>query len=241
MANKIKQYLDFFVRLLLSSSLRKKTFWRYLLKNKINQVSNYTEENRYPDLFKICKDYFSTSMAPRLLSFGCSTGEEVISLNKYLPNATIIGTDINKWCIEECQKKSDNQKLLFIHSLSGKYKRARDFDAIFCLAVFQHTKNRAANQKIAIKFTFKRFENQLQDLDEKLKENGLLFIDHSDFDFRNTSLYKKYSVLDIESNSIFRDRPLYNKNNERISESTFMPRVFVKNQSVTEGSVEEII
>jgi hypothetical protein len=56
------------------------------------------------------------------------------------------------------------------------------------MAVLQHIKNRE-EVNVATKFTFQQFEKQLIALDEKLKVGGLLFIDKTDFDFMQTSVY----------------------------------------------------
>jgi len=69
------------------------------------QLSTFTFENRYPWVFEMVSQLLSDLSAPKILSFGCSTGEEVASLHQYFKQATIIGVDINPWCIHQCRKK----------------------------------------------------------------------------------------------------------------------------------------
>ena len=61
--------------------------------------------DRYPRIFTFVKDQLANTAAPRLLSFGCSTGEEVFTLRRYFPQAEIVGIDINPRSIAHCRKQ----------------------------------------------------------------------------------------------------------------------------------------
>ncbi|GEM_PF-3630399 len=63
------------------------------------QYSTVTADNRYPRIFAFVRDQLADRDRPRVLSFGCSTGEEVFSLRRYMPAADITGIDINPWAI----------------------------------------------------------------------------------------------------------------------------------------------
>lgn len=200
-------------------------FVRY--RKHYHQSRSYTYENRYPALFAICKEYFKDRENVKILSFGCSTGEEVYSINSYLPQATIIGTDLNHYNLRQCNKKETKEHIRFIHSLSEEYQQSCNFDAIFCMAVLQHINNRHG-VNMATKFTFQQFEEQLIALDEKLKVDGLLFIDQTDFDFLQTSIHSRYSPLEAEGSRTVSNRPLFNSNNVKVSEKNDCYRVFLK-------------
>ena len=43
----------------------------------------------------MAKQEFNSIEHPKILSFGCSTGEEVATLSKYIPHGSIVGVDIN--------------------------------------------------------------------------------------------------------------------------------------------------
>jgi hypothetical protein len=218
----------FIFKFLAVSSFRDETISRIQYRKHFHQTSHYTESNRYPDLFEICRDHFKDQANIRILSFGCSTGEEVFSLGEYLPGAKITGTDISKWCIRECQKKNHNDNFEFIHSKSELFRRTENFDAVFCLAVFQHAENRLESAGFASSYLFSQFEEQLSILDRKLAKGGLLFIDHCDFNFFETSFSYRYSPLNHINNRILRERPMYDRNNKKILDITYTYRVFEK-------------
>jgi hypothetical protein len=219
----------FIFKFLAVSPFRDETISRIFYRKHFHQSSHYTETNRYPDLFEICRDQLKDKINPRILSFGCSTGEEVFSLGEYLPGAKIIGADISNWCIKECLKKPHNENFEFLNSKSERFRRMDNFDAIFCLAVFQHPDNRRESAGFASEYLFSQFEQQLIVLDNKLIKGGLLFIDNCDFNFFETEIARRYSPVKDEKNRILRERPIYDRANKKILDITYNYRVFEKN------------
>ncbi|MCX6183281.1 MAG: methyltransferase domain-containing protein [Bacteroidetes bacterium] len=213
---------------LFNSAYRNKTIDYLKYRKHYHQFPNFTKANRYPDLFSICQRYFKDKEQVRILSFGCSTGEEVYSINEYLPEATIVGTDISEYNLKECNKKEKKKNISFIHSLSETYQQSKNFDAIFCLAVLQHNDNFNKDIPTATKYTFSQFEEQIITLDEKLKSGGLFFIDQTDFNFLETKLRNQYFPLEVRGNRKSNPRPLYNSKNIRISNEHNCFRVFLK-------------
>ncbi len=51
----------------------------------------HTEPDRYPQLFDALAERLAGIAAPRILSFGCSSGEEVRALRQRIPAARITG------------------------------------------------------------------------------------------------------------------------------------------------------
>lgn len=222
---------------LVSKDYRNNYFTVLKYRRHYHQRSSFTSYNRYPDLFSICKNYFSHEERVNILSFGCSTGEEVFTLNSYLPKAKITGVDINKFCLKKAVKKNNNPNISFVHSLSDDYLTCKNFSAIFCLAVLQHPENRDSSTKIAEKFTFSQFEKQLIELDSKLKAGGIFFIDYCDFNFLDTIIAKKYEPLMVSNNKVVHERPSYNSNNLKISSKNGNYRAFIKNSAEPEVGV----
>ena len=72
-------------------------------KDNIMQTASTTFMNRHPDIFNFLQERYGEKHV-RIVSFGCSTGEECFSIRKYLPNADIIGVDINPNSIKTALK-----------------------------------------------------------------------------------------------------------------------------------------
>ncbi len=207
-------------------SYRSQIINRHKYENQYHQFSNFTEPNRYPDLFEMAQQHFGQYENPKLLSFGCSTGEEVATLAQYLPKATLVGADINDWCLKQATKKYPKHQ--FLHSLSEDFEQENDFDTIFCLAVFQNPENRHNPRLQQSAYGFEQFESQLIALDQKLKVGGLLFIDHCDFNFIETSLMPRYQIAHFPNNQVVRQRPIFNRKNQKIADKNINFRVFRK-------------
>jgi len=216
-------------RFTIDGSLRSTFLTKLKYGNRYHQHSSYTSSNRYPLIFQTCAEHLASTLNPKILSFGCSTGEEVGSLGCYIPTATIVGVDINRWSLRQCRKKYRNPRFLFQHRFSSEFETQENFDAIFCMAVFQRTENRTnVDNTQAQGFLFDDFEREVGMLDKKLKQGGLLVIDNADFSFTETSISEKYSPLDFEGNKIERKRPLFDRHNHKVSNSHSCFRVFVK-------------
>jgi len=69
--------------------------WLLRLTRPVNlfQPSPATQLNRYPEIFRFVRAHVGDGADVRLLSFGCSTGEEVFSLRQYFPSAGIKGLE----------------------------------------------------------------------------------------------------------------------------------------------------
>ena len=224
---------------LTSGRFRSEKLAAWKSKGGYHQRSTLTAPDRYPLLFQQAKLYFMNKADnPNILSFGCSTGEEVFTLGKYLPNAHVVGIDINKWCLRQCWKNNGNpRQYSFLYRFSREFEAAGNFDAIFCLAVFQRTENRTnEDNSISTTYTFGQFEQEITMLDGKLKEGGLFVIDHSDFSFKDAFCSKNYLPLPFENNQLLRYRPLFDRNNQKIAETQNNFRMFVK-QSKTGDSL----
>ena len=126
-------------RFLVSARIRSQVITRTIYKDQQFQAETASREDRYPELFAECQKRLAPLLNPRILCFGCSTGEEVFTLARYLPQAEITGVDINPWCLKQCTRTNRNDRLRFLHRNSAEFARADGFDAIFCMAVFQRT------------------------------------------------------------------------------------------------------
>lgn len=215
-------------RFIVNPVYRSRVIYMRKYKDKYHQFSNFTLLNRYPALFKIAQNHFKNINKPKLLSFGCSTGEEIASLKSYLPNSVCVGVDINAWCVVHAHRKYGQTDVQFLHSLSAEFEAMTDFDAIFCLAVFQNPKNRHERERKTSEYPFSQFETQLRILDKKLKSGGLLFIDQCDFNFFETCLMPSYTIYPMANNRVLRNRPLFNKNNQKVAEKHNSFRIFQK-------------
>jgi ubiquinone/menaquinone biosynthesis C-methylase UbiE len=196
------------------------------------QPSNYTSMDRYPRIFAFVRSALADCSEPRILSFGCSTGEEVFTLRNYFPTAHIKGVDVNPGNIATCRKRlatADDGRIHFAVANSTGLEADASYDAIFCMAVFQHgALHRKGLTNCEHLIRFDAFAERLADMARCLKPSGLLVVRQSNFRLCDTPasiLFEPIFGLPVP----YRWRiPLYGPDNALIACEQYSETVFRK-------------
>ena len=190
------------------------------------QSASTTELNRHPDIFNELKSRYSQEKI-RILSFGCSTGEECKSLSEYIPEAQIVGIDINTKSIESAKSNFANEQMKFMVKEPSGLTSLGKFDVIVAISVLcKHPEAELINDISSI-FPFEKYESIVSDLDQLLTKGGLLFIRSSNFCFKDTSLSEQYEVVSWNQRSpeLF---PKFDLNNKRMEMYEEREELFIK-------------
>ena len=155
-----------------------------LLHPGCHQGPNRTALNRYPEIFAAAAA--AAPSARRILSFGCSTGEECITLADYFPEAQIIGADINPVVLLRAMKHRSN-RIRFVYASDAILGRYGGFDAVFCMAVLRSTGH----------YPFDSFEERALFLETLVRPGGLLVIHNSRYRFGDTARRCSYEVIPV--------------------------------------------
>lgn len=212
-------------------------YMRLFQPKRTHQTTADTCMNRYPGIFSACRDYFGTDAQIRILSYGCATGEEVVTLRQYFPNAEIVGAEINKNSLRICRSRNVDGKIRFIDSTPEEIRKNGPYDAVFCMAVFQRTPGKIMERNITDLsriYPFSRFENQILDLDDCLKEKGLLILHLSQYDLCDTAVYHKYSPCG-DWNQNFYGPYVFGQDSKIKKEIGHRNSIFIKNPAYTEN------
>src|SRR5262245_45714230 len=167
----------------------RKSVFHYLKRGKFAKVAsllhpgchqgpNRTALNRYPDVFAAAAA--AAPDARRILSFGCSSGEECVTLAEYFPKAEIVAADINPVILLQARKRRSD-RIRFVYASDRILSGLGGFDAIFCMAVL-----RSAGH-----YPFEIYEERALFLETLLLPGGLLVIHNSPYRFGDTA--RKYS------------------------------------------------
>ncbi len=163
------------------------------------QTYNHTLPDRYPWLFQFAGESLAKSTDLRLLSFGCSRGDEVFALRKYFPTAFIKGIDIDPRNIAYCQSRVPPELPPTMSFATGGGVEAEadaSFDAIFCLAVLCRGDLTATNAQSSLPgFLFEHFELIVADLARCVKPGGLLFLLTTNFRFCDTATAAHFDTV----------------------------------------------
>ncbi len=197
---------------------------------RLMQPSTVTSANRHPELFDHVRQALADIAAPSILSFGCSTGEEVFTLAGMMPDARIKGIDINHSCIRQARRRlaePGDGRLRFACAASAAGEPAAHYDAIFALSVLRHGRLDAEQpDDCSAIMPFARFARSIAELDRCLKPGGLLVIWGSHFRLRDTDVQPRYAV------ELARPYPpalpVYGANNRRLADPGVEQIVFRK-------------
>lgn len=146
-----------------------------------------TEANRYPAIFGFVRNQLGDAAERRLLSFGCATGEEVFSLRRYFPQATIRGLDINRRNLAVARRRlaeaGGDSRITFSVANAADGEPAESYDAVFAMAVFRHGGLNDAPPRCDRLIRFADFERCAEGLATALRPGGLFAIRHANFRF----------------------------------------------------------
>lgn len=186
-----------------------------------------TCENRYPELFDRLAELLRDRADARILSFGCSTGEEVRALRQRLPAARIVGIDLNPDAIAAARNNDPQHR--DDYRVAGRPEPEERFDAVLALAVFRHGQlERYRPDSCASTMTFSRFADGVSRLDAALIEGGYLAIYNSHFRFTDTHLAPRYAVDPLRLSGHPSQELAYGPDNRRIGGQANPPVLFRK-------------
>jgi SAM-dependent methyltransferase len=193
----------------------------------------YTQPDRYPWLFEFARAALRDVPAPRLLSFGCSRGDELVSLRRAFPRAQIRGLDIAPAAIAACRTRLRSDKHVSV-AMAANTSGEPDgiYDAVFCLAVLCHGDLTAACAKKSDRlFPFARFEGAVADLARCVRPGGFLFIHTANFRFGDTATAGEFdTVLEATEQQLAADL-LYDRDDRLIAGERYYPVGFRKRSS----------
>lgn len=234
--------LDFLANLLGSRNSRSYWYLRLIRPHNLFQPFVDTYPDRYPEIFKFVRDQLGDSPDVRLLSFGCSTGEEVFSLRRYFPAAEIRALDINPLNIAVCLRRrraAGDQRMSFAVAGSVEHEETKSYDAVFCMAVLRHGDLSDSNlQRCDHRITFAAFELTVRDLGRCVKDGGLLIIQHSNFRFGDAVASTDFHpVLSVDNGDFVSQKPVFGVDNRRLDVPPYEEVVFRKRQGLKAPSL----
>lgn len=175
--------------------------------------------DRYPDLFAALRDQLHDHPAPHILSFGCSTGEELQTLRHYLPKARLSGLDINRARLRRARRGLADPGVSLVAAHSIEAAGGGNFDAIVCLSVL-HRRELVHDWPAdpTPHLSFAQFERAVLDFDRHLATRGLLLLYHTVFRFLETSVAPRYEPLFLVDPLSLEPSRRYDRNDRRVLE-----------------------
>jgi SAM-dependent methyltransferase len=203
------------------------------------QAYSHTLPDRYPWIFEFIRSRVADEAATRLLSFGCSRGDEVFSLRKYFPAAAIKGIDIDPRNIELCFARltsANSRTTCFVAASDTQAETSGSYDAIFCLAVLcLGDLTTSGAQRSDPRLKFEDFDRMVADFARCLKPRGILVLHTTNFRFCDSSVAGDFDVvLEADAAQLAPD-VLFDRDNKLITGARYHPVAFRK-RAATAGA-----
>jgi hypothetical protein len=164
-------------------------------RSKPNQISHATGLNRYPHVYAHVHA-LATLKHRKILVFGCSTGEEVISLAKTFPHAVIVGVDVDDATLSVARHLSVARGLMdrtfFFNSLKYPLHLLGEYHIIFADSVLC----RHPWQGVSA-YPFATFDETVTLLVKMLPPGGLLVAVNGNYRVADTSANSKLTPLSM--------------------------------------------
>jgi 2-polyprenyl-3-methyl-5-hydroxy-6-metoxy-1,4-benzoquinol methylase len=194
------------------------------------QPYSHTLPDRYPWLFEFAARQLGQRERLRVLSFGCSRGEEVLTLRRYFPGATLRGIDVDPDNIARARARApQDTKMSFAIAADTRAEPSAAYDAIFCLAVLclGDLTTRGARRSDPY-LHFAQFEEVVSDLARCLKPGGLLFLHTTNFRFSDTSVAAGFEVAFEAEPAQLAPDVLFDRTNRLLPGVRYLPVGFRK-------------
>lgn len=191
--------LSWLRQVIVSRNFRETARLRALPPPGLFQPTGHTKFDRHPDLFSFVRERVGDGPDRQLLSFGCSTGEEVFSLRRYFAESRITGIDISPRRIRECQRRARRQgadpALRFVAASSAEQFAPQSIDAIFANSVLRHGDLALAPPRCDHRISFADFERIVSGLARCIKPGGLLVLRYANFRFADTEAASDFAPI----------------------------------------------
>lgn len=147
-----------------------------------------TKTNRYDGAFETVRVAWGNKESPKILSFGCSAGDEMGSISEFMPGADIFGCDVD---LSVAESRSDLPGKVFLSTPEAVLAHG-PYDIIFANSVLcLHPSTEPAPQK----FSFDDFLALCSNLNDALSPGGLLCIYNASYFFRELPFSVQYKPV----------------------------------------------
>jgi SAM-dependent methyltransferase len=179
----------------------------------LHQTTPWTTADRYPELMRLAANL--SPNAGRILSFGCSTGEELVTLRRYFPLAEIVGAEINPRSRRIAANRTVGDERVTVLAPS---KLGGTFDIVFALAVLQREPHRIAEMDVAelsSHYPFDRFDKAVGELVSRLEPGGFLCVINAHYPVEAAAAFGK---LEPVADSPLMEPPLFGRDGRRLTD-----------------------
>ena len=209
-----------------SADFRSVVVLRWRKPESLFQPFTDTFPDRYPQLFRFVREQVGDAPSHRILSFGCSTGDEVFTLRRYFPLSTVKGIDINPRNIRVARRRLNelhDPKVVLEVANSTVGEPSNRYHAVFCMSVFRHggLGESGIDNRCDHLIRFEDFERATSDIARCIVPGGLLLIGQSNFRFGDARSSKDFDVVFQIDGTADKRTPMFDRDNRFLPETGY--------------------
>jgi len=189
----------------------------------LHQTSGTSWPERYPELFNLVAEL--ASGAGRILSFGCSSGEELEALRRRFPEAEIVGAEINPRLRRAATKRMAGDGRVAVvppNAIEGM------FDIVLALSVLQRLPDQVEKRGVtdlSASYPFARFDDEVARLAARIAPGGLLCVTNAHYRVEDSNVA---GLFDPVPGSPPMSHPLFGRDSRRLPADAVARSIFRK-------------
>jgi Methyltransferase domain len=191
---------------------------RILRPHNLFQPQGTTAYDRYPEELEAARAALATP-TPEILSFGCSSGEELLTLRRRFPGSRIRGLDINPVAVRAARRlvrdAGEDAAITVGRAGDATGEAPESYDLVLALAVFRHASLNDGPARCDGVLDFVSFEHTIDGLAASLRPGGVLVIRHANFRFTDCAVADGYEpvLAGLPSSNEHVVTPVYDRSN----------------------------
>lgn len=179
-----------------------------------------TMRDRYPEeLESIAEVVAVTGRPPRILSFGCASGEELLTLRERFPDAVVTGIDINPLAVRRARRKVRGTGITVRRAGDVDGEPPASYDVVLALAVFRHADLNAGPPTCTPVLRYADFDRTVTGLCRVVAPGGLIAIRHANFRFGDVAAAREFEAVRTgfpSSSAAGEPTPVYGRDDRRL-------------------------
>jgi SAM-dependent methyltransferase len=159
------------------------------------QVSTVSTPGRHRDLIADVACALADIPEPVVLSFGCSSGFELLDLRAALPKARILGCDVDVGVLDVARATCDPLGIAIFSSTPKSVAAFGPFDAVCAFNVFLRYPDISGQDEIAHIYRFEEFDRQIGEVCRAIRPGGILALYNACYAFSETTQASQFEAL----------------------------------------------
>jgi SAM-dependent methyltransferase len=203
----------------------------------LQQPWGTTRFARRPAVFTALKELFPEFETASILSYGCSTGEEVADLLRLYPRASVHGTDLHRRRLKQAKKLILDRRAAFFLSNETELARHGPYDLIVACSVFIRHPEGLHTDNLSKLYPFPVFERGIGRLLRCLRPGGGLLIYNANYRVMDTRWGASLRVVRHPDIAQSPNIPLFSRDGTKAPPSRYDEQLFLLEEPLGEANL----